>query len=265
MILQNQTITNREAVIAELESLQSQIQDTTGPQGPAGATGPIGPTGPSGGAQGATGPTGPSGAQGIQGIQGATGSTGLTGQTGATGPQGAQGIQGIQGATGSTGTTGQTGATGPQGAQGIQGVTGSNAVITLNTTGNVISGKTITSYGTGGKMAGFGFTFSGYTKASIFIFFNTDQGDGDPITFYQATYGTGSAPANGAASTGTDFTNQARYEASFEVTISQIVLGGNLNNLSASQTYWFDVDVSSSTSTGTVQLTQPNFMLTGYS
>jgi hypothetical protein len=114
-------------------------------------------------------------------------------------------------------------------------------------------------------MAGFGFTFSGYTKASIFIFFNTDQGDGDPTTLYQGTFGTGSAPANGAAGTGTDFTNQARYDGTSDISISQIVLGGNLNNLSASETYWFDVDVSSSTSTGTVQLTQPNFMLTGYS
>ena len=114
-------------------------------------------------------------------------------------------------------------------------------------------------------MAGFGFTFSGYTKASIFIFFNTNQSDTDPTTFYQGTYGTGSAPANGAAGTGTDFTNQARYEANLEITINQIVLGGNLNNLSASETYWVDVDVASSELTGTVQLTQPNFMLTGYS
>ena len=80
MILDNQTTTNREALINELTSLQVQISSGTG----SGSQGPIGPTGP----------------QGIQGIQG---------ETGATGPQGVQGIQGVTGPTGLQGATGSAG------------------------------------------------------------------------------------------------------------------------------------------------------------
>jgi hypothetical protein len=120
MILDNQTTTNREALINELTSLQVQISSATG----SGTQGPIGPTGPQGiqGIQGIQGPTGPQGSVGEQGNEGVQG---------ATGPEGPQGIQGLQGNTGATGSQGPQGVQGIQGATGAQGATGPNGEFTI--------------------------------------------------------------------------------------------------------------------------------------
>jgi hypothetical protein len=231
----------------------------TGPMGPQGAQGPQGNDGAPGGPMGPQGPAGPTGATGAQGAPGATGPQGPKGDTGTTGPQGPQGATGSTGAQGPQGPQGTTGATGPPGpvpeanndgtlygrknsawvavpaapvAAAIVAVTPANPV----TTGNAA-----------GAMMGMGnvcvATLARGTRLFAQFTFNL-TGGGGPVT-HSATmrYGTGAAPANQAAPTGTAIgsTVQAAAPAAgynYAGTCSWVLTG-----LTPGVPYWFDLSV----------------------
>jgi len=157
--LDNNSPTNYDEKIAQLEQrveyLENQtplvgeqgIQGEVGPQGipgeegiqgykgetglqgeigEKGETGEIGLTGPQGdkGEQGIPGDNGEQGIQGLMGLQGIQGNTGLQGIQGPKGDIGLQGIPGEKGETGLNGPQGEEGIQGETGLQGIQGLKG---------------------------------------------------------------------------------------------------------------------------------------------
>lgn len=189
-------------------------------------TGVTGPTGASGGTGGATGPTGFTGPTGRTGPTGpaATGPTGPT-ATGPTGPAatGPTGNTGPTGSTGLTGPTGPTGATGPLGTAGGTGPTGPTGPVGPTTLAHFAGSYTGATggYSTVAKMAGLGAALSaqittsktGYVLAVVAGMAYNDSGAGDGTTI-TGKYGTGSAPAAGAAVTGTTFGTPQEFVAS---------------------------------------------------
>lgn len=156
------------------------VNGNPGPPGTTGATGPTGPAGPTGaGATGATGPEGPTGPTG--------GPTGPSGPTGATGPSG-----------GPTGPAGEVGATGPTGPA----LTGAAPVMSTpaNPTGVLGTTYKMQGLGSGATITPVG---SGNVRVTIDGVHKAPTGSGLTNSIYTIAYGTGTAPINGAAATGT--------------------------------------------------------------
>lgn len=138
------------------------------------------------------GPTGNTGAQGSQGPQGATGSQGPAGATGSQGPQGNTGAQGPKGDTGAQGPAGTPAA--PGAAYHIASV--ANPPASNSTAGDHMGLGTAT-YGP------FRFTPASSGKFLLLIQAGLTNSVASQIISVGMRYGTGTAPANGAAPTGT--------------------------------------------------------------
>ena len=170
----------------------------------------------------------------LSGAVGTQGPIGV-GVQGATGSQGVQGTQGFQGATGSQGFQGTRGATGSMSA------TSSHTIPTdPNTTGSTV-----------GVMMGLGLTTSitPILSGRVLIIIsgdmdNTNNGNG---TQTQIRWGTGAAPANGAALTGTTDgglvkCNNNNAAQRFPFTLNGIVYGLTLNTK-----IWVDISLAAIT------------------
>jgi pectin methylesterase-like acyl-CoA thioesterase len=247
------------------------IQGPTGPQGfqgnqgfqgPQGLQGIQGPTGPQGfqGNQGFQGPKGdqgfqgPTGPQGFQGNQGFQGPQGFQGRQGPTGPQGFQGFQGPTGPQGFQGNQGFQGPTGPQGFQGTQGFQGNQGFqgptgSVVNTTGYFLPVDPNTTTSTAGVMMGLGSTVS-FTPTRTGKIMIILSGDGDNATNsrganVQMRYGTGVAPANGAALTGTTVGTLIRMFNRDAAEIFPFTLNGIVSGLSVGTAIWVDISLAS--------------------
>jgi hypothetical protein len=270
----------------------------TGPTGPTGATGatgaastvtgPTGNTGPTGLAQiqniiympgddgspgedvyipgpAGTSVTGPTGSTGPTGATGATGSTGPTGNTGPTGlaqvqniiympgDEGPAAIQDyiIPGNQGTIGPTGSTGPTGPYG--GITGATGLGPTGATGTAAFTMQGikGAITPTASGKIVA----IISGYiTKAS------TTANIGIK---YQIAYGTGAAPARGAAATGTLIGMVQQYNCGTTLTAAAdesipFEISAYATGLTPSTVYWIDLQAEAITTANDALLNNLN-------
>jgi hypothetical protein len=207
--------------------------------------------------------------KGPKGDTGQTGSTGAAGPPGSTGAQGPKGDQGATGNTGAQGPQGNPGATGPQGPQGPTGATGAAGVgvPTAGATGEKLQKKSNTQYdtewvaanaihdaagpaeplvaGTTAKAAGMAklFTIKGSGRVLVILdgrlYCNTASGFG----CCQIHYGTGAAPAQGAASpAGTAVGNCAFSPNGLAVNVySMYSCNAFIPNLVKGTQYWFDV------------------------
>ena len=193
------------------------VHHVEGPTGVTGATGPVG----SAAATGATGPTGPLG----------TGPTGMSGDTGATGPIGVTGPVGA----GGVGPYGPTGPTGPM-----------LAAFDRVQWNNFQTQKG--PYGTTETMLGYGFVYTPKKdNSALFVqwsgLIRNTLGAGTTTVFMR--WGTGTAPANGAAATGIGLgTQQVLTIASANdwVTFFMSWIGGSWTK---GTQYWFDLTLKS--------------------
>jgi hypothetical protein len=233
---------NTETIV--LEFTRAGDVGVTGPSGgPTGATGPTGPTGPTGvtgptghtGIPGVTGPTGVTGSTGV-GATGVTGATGPTGVTGVTGPTGA-GVTGVTGATGPTGPTGPTGATGPTNSGTTYQAQPSDPSTTTSTTGVMMG------------LAG-AITPAGSGKIMIVITGDTDNDTAADGTKMGIRYGTGSAPTNGAALTGTavgTLPNAVNANLALDVNRYPFAASAVVTGLVVGTPYWIDLSLAAIT------------------
>lgn len=185
----------------------------------------------------------------LVGPTGYTGPTGLTGPTGNTGPTGA----GSAGSTGPTGPTGPTGVTGPTGSGGGgTGPTGPTGPGIGGSTGATFAGPT-GGFTTVEKMCGLAFTFTPSVTGNVLVwlsgmaFNSTAAGDGTSIT---GRFGTGGAPAAGAAVTGTGIGCQQRFVASTTAGKQGFGIAASVRGLSVGTTYWWDLSVIAVTGGG---------------
>jgi hypothetical protein len=140
------------------------------------------------------------------------------------------GTQGPAGASGSTGATGGTGASAPHSATSVS--TPANPTGTTNTTGS-------------GVMMGLSGSFTPVNSGNFIITITGDMQNsttGDAAKA-QARYGTGTAPTNAAALTGTACGSQPNSMATgaphiFPLTLTCLVTGATVNTA-----YWIDASV----------------------
>jgi hypothetical protein len=159
------------------------------------------------------------------------GDVGATGATGATGPTGA---------TGTTGATGATGAMGPSLAPVISPFTFANTNVVCPTANTL-------------AMAGFGSTIfytptlSGDVMIVGGVTLTNTSGAvaGDTLRAY-LYYGTGTAPANGVAATGTSYGKMLSFVYQTTVTQMNVPILAALA-LTPGTRYWFDLAVNDST------------------
>lgn len=178
------------------------------------------------------GPIGPAGPQGLQGPAGATGAKGNTGNTGATGSQGPPGATGSQGAQGPQGPKGDTGAQGSQGPAGTLPACASLQTGVITPTLPTVATMKMCGLGSAAKITP---TSSG----KLLVTFSCDvMAPGASGLFqFQGQYGTGNAPAGGAAIAGTrigmflvQMVNQGPFSATALIT-----------GLSVGTQYWLDL------------------------
>lgn len=175
------------------------------------------------------GPIGPAGPQGLQGPAGAKGNTGNTGAQGPAGSQGPPGATGSQGAQGPQGPKGDTGAQGPAGTLPACASLQTGALAPLLPTTTIM------------KMCGMGASakITPSYSGKVLVTFSCDvMAPGASGVFqFQGQYGTGNAPAGGAAVTGTRlgiFLVQVVTQAAFSVTAL-------ITGLSVGTQYWLDL------------------------
>ena len=163
---------------------------------------------------------------------------------GVTGPQGPQGDQGFQGATGPQGDQGSTGSQGDQGPG-----SGSATYSSINGLNPTVTTSTV------GVMMGLAGTITPVTSGAVLIIVagdsdNATNGSGVTVVL---RYGTGAAPANGDALTGTAMhtVNMNNNNASqrFPFTVQAIASGLTLNT-----SIWIDVSIASSGGAGTARI-----------
>ena len=102
-----------------------------------------------------------------------------------------------------------------------------------------------TSAASPGVMMGLGYTITpSHTGNVTFRIGGTIVNTGSPSAFCiaQLRYGTGTAPVNGAAATGTVV---GPHNAAIQ-SVTNLNVGGNVSNLTYGTTYWFDMSVYSS-------------------
>jgi hypothetical protein len=144
---------------------------------------------------------------------------------GTSGTNGTSGTSGV-GSSGTSGTSGQTGTSGtsPSPIGQISWQNSTNSYQTL----------TISSVGTSGKMIGAtgGFYFTPLSTGVVYVNYEL-QSSASTDLIYELRYGTGAAPADGSAATGTA-TAERMISFGGEMSISFIV-----NGLSVGTQYWF--------------------------
>ena len=224
------------------------------------AYGPMGPTGPAGGPTGNTGntgplgtgtvgPVGPTGIQGAQGIQGFTGKSGASGPAGVTGPPGTATSTGATGVTGSSGPTGpggaasNTGATGNTGPTGMTGygATGPSGPISAVNFSKVGLGGPINTVNTSGIMAGLAGSITPAASGDVQFMAIGTVGNSTlaDLSFIGINYGTGGAPAGGAAVTG--WQADIRSIANSNINLNNAVSFATVTGLIVGTTYWYDI------------------------
>lgn len=99
-------------------------------------------------------------------------------------------------------------------------------------------------------MAGLGFTFTPVKKSGIVkitldaVVSNSTADDGAQV---QIAYGTGSAPAQGAAATGTAVGIAAKFESAAAGAPGTVSTSAVVTGLTPGTTYWFDLQVAAIT------------------
>lgn len=206
-----------------------------------------GPTGPSGGPTGNTGPSGPVGQTGPTGI------TGPTGFRGFTGPTGTPSVTAFTGPTGFTGPAGSFGPVGPTGFTGPTGVTGSDAAIPGTRAAYVGKSSGFTGVGTSQICYGLNHTYTPTVSGRLLLLAagvaqNTTANAAQIFGFY----GTGAAPAAGAAVPGISGqwgVTQHLAESGNALWAGFAVIG-IVTGLTLSTSYWFDLAISSNAGAG---------------
>lgn len=256
-----------EAIAAPGPQGAQGLQGATGAQGLQGTTGLQGPQGDAGtqGFQGNQGLQGSTGAQGAQGFQGSTGAQGSQGVQGATGSQGAQGFQGTQGTQGFQGPQGLQGNQGFQGTQGNQGFQGTPGASNAGSQTEATPADPAATTSTTGVMMGLAGSITPTGSGNVLIVITGDS-DNDTVNDgarIGIRYGTGAAPANGAALTGTavgsrpisNNANLALDIARFPFAVAAVVTG-----LSVGTAYWVDASVAAVTG-GTARVRNLNIAI----
>jgi hypothetical protein len=221
--------------------------------------------GPKGDPSTVPGPTGPQGPIGNTGPQGTTGAQGPQGNPGATGATGAQGPKGDTGATGSTGAQGPQGAGVPLG--GVAAAILRKKSATDNDTewkplasmqGVGVANPTVTGVST--RHFGVGSLLTPSFSGKVLAILNTQlQTSGGYVAQCQIRYGTGAAPANGAAAVGTAIGNiyqTVAGQASDGVCLAAIITG-----LTPGQQYWFDFGAGQTNAAAVTTAILPVFSL----
>lgn len=90
------------------------------------------------------------------------------------------------------------------------------------------------------------------TRLHVTIDGTTSNGTAGTNVSQTAKFGTGTAPSNGAAFTGTTVGSTKSASISAGTGVQPFSISANLAGLTPSTAYWFDLDVSTSTGTGTL-------------
>ena len=213
----------------------SGTSGTSGANGEAGSSGTSGISGSSGtSGVGTSGTSGTSGADGVIGSSGTSGTSGVDGSSGTSGvgTSGTSGTSGV-GTSGTSGTSGVDGSSGTSGSSGVP--TALNSAIQLTASDLTVSGLNTES-----KMFGVAQSFTPTSTGKVLVTFSgfidilgTANLDGR----VRLAYGTGTAPANNAAATGTLTGNISEgFDEAFTFTCTTIITG-----LSLGTDYWFDL------------------------
>ena len=155
----------------------------------------------------------------------------FTGVTGATGPTGASGSAGSGGAAGATGPTGATGS--------VFGATGGGSAApsaTTSTTGAMVGL---------GLVAGFFFTPTNTGNLIVIIAGSIEPSIASTVQSVTGKFGTGTAPSNAAAASGTTFGQlQVVSAAGIGGAGAQaFVVMGRITGQAVGTKLWFDLDV----------------------
>jgi hypothetical protein len=185
---------------------------------------------------------------GEAGSNGTSGTSGTSGINGTSGTSGSNGSSGTAGTSGSSGTRGTSGTSGTSGANGTSGTSGSSGIVTsLNSVlSTPYNGSISTNLYTAPKMLGMAVSFTPNSTGKVHITLDgqVNSGTTGKAAWIQARYGTGTAPSNNAALTGTQAggTNTQLYYNSD--TANQIYsLTVIISGLTPNTTYWFDLGV----------------------
>ncbi len=180
-------------------------------------------------------------------IIGPTGVTGSIGPTGPTGPTGSPGINGANGTNGATGPTGPTGAAGTNGANGTNGATGPTGTAGVLKVTSFQMGSNISMAGsTSFEMFGFGSgstytpSFSGNLILCLFVRVGGSTQSAASGDNYTLNYGTGTPPATGAPSTGTQITPHITLQTPAGDYLPATAMLAT-NGLTVGTKYWFDI------------------------
>jgi hypothetical protein len=188
----------------------------------------------------------------VQGTNVSLSSTGADAGTGdvtisvplTTGPQGPQGPQGNTGATGAPGSTGATGPGVPAGGS-VGAMLRKRTATDFDTVwlpfataqGALASNPAVT--GATAKMFGVGQLFTPTATGKVLVMLNTQlQTSGGFVAQMTLRYGTGAAPANGAAAAGTNVGNV--YQTIAGATSDGVTLCAIITGLTVGVQYWFD-------------------------
>jgi hypothetical protein len=178
-----------------------------------------------------------------KGASGASGVSGYAPGAAQSGYSGTSGQSGYSGASGASGTSGQSGYSGVSATSGLSGTAGPTNNFQFFQPSNPAAKTT--------GMRGLGSTCKRTpTNSGVFlILFSADvfSANGPDVITIEIRYGTGTAPINGAAATGTvagkimtfDTTNSANIKYNFGI-------AGIASGLTLSTQYWIDLNMASS-------------------
>jgi len=112
-------------------------------------------------------------------------------------------------------------------------------------------------------MAGLAISFVPTNSKKVLVFAqaqatNATSADGSGMQIY---HGTGTAPNNGDAVTGTADGNFARYDSVSGTEVGMITCVAYISNLTLGTTYWFDL-AQNAINGGTSSLTSLNYIIT---
>src|SRR6185295_1321536 len=119
--------------------------------------------------------------------------------------------------------------------------------VTLQTTSASPTGTT------GTAMMGLGSTCTltpAYSTRIYLVFHGDCQNSSVAFVDVQARYGTGAAPANGAAATGTTLGGLIRYNPTTAANAVPFTVGGVITGLTPGTAYWFDICLAVTVGTG---------------
>jgi len=202
-----------------------------------------------GAVSGASGTNGTSGSSGSSGVSGSSGSSGSSGTNGTSGSSGSSGVSGSSGQSGTSGSSGSSGQSGSSGSSGSSGTSPSPiGQITWNNSTNSYQTLSIPNVGTSGKMIGAtgGFYFTPKSTGVVYVNYEFQATQGVSDMIYELRYGTGVAPIDGAAATGTSV-SERMISFGNQTNLSFIV-----NGLTIGTQYWFAVLAKAVSLSGTL-------------